>query len=307
MAIVGITRPVSFDVYIAVGLTRSITFDVGAASAPVMDYSSDCSVFQNVAVDFFVEGNSRITWSFVPGFSPVRPATYQLQVGNTGHPEASDWQNVGSEITDAAALIDPTKRAFGNQLVTHYRVTVTDALDHIFTSPPAVVLGGLSFRDWTKARTIIRKEKLRLRVAAGARGFLLKRKRTGEKCPVCLTEISADVTDASCTICYGTGFAGGYFYAMPQQFAELQPGSYREARMEGPDAMTGHYATKGRILGSPQLSPGDVWVNADNDLRYWVEEITTIAQIRSLPIVCDVTMHQFNLHNSIYKFPLGGT
>ena len=306
MATVGITRAISWDTYASVGITRTISWDVVEA-VPTPNYTATCNPFKTVSIDFLIEGNTRVTWAISDKFNAPGPITYQLQVGGTANPLADDWADVGASGVDSFAMLDPQRRAFGKQLTVHYRVKATDALNNIYYSQPAVVLGDLSFHDWVKARSILRRERQRAKAAAGVNGFLLKRKRDGVDCPICTNPGTGDTDDSSCQACYGTGFTGGYYAPMPEQYVDLGQQSYEEERMASPDVMSANARVEGRFLGNPLLSSGDVWVDGSSDLRYYIGKISVIARVRNLPIVISAEMWQFAFDNVIYKFPVLGT
>lgn len=304
MAAVGITSNVAWNVYSLVGVTKEATWDVAAAE-PVVSLTAECNPFQSVLVDYLVEGVSRIWWTLSPSFYATEPYTYQLQVGDSGNPEADDWIDVGDSTEDTIVLLDPEKRAFGTQLTTHYRIKLTDDDSIIYYSKPATVFSGLQFRDWVRAKAIIRKEKLRLKQFAGVDGLLLKRRRTGTVCPVCTNTTTRDTNNSHCAICFGTRYVGGYFTPMADQYADVSNITVTSERLAGPDVMTGGVAITGRFLGNPMLSVGDVWVDASSDLRFFVDKISVIARIRHMPVILDATLLQFAFDNIIYKFPLG--
>jgi hypothetical protein len=256
-------------------------------------------------VDFLVEGTTRVSWELRPDFPFKGPITFQLQVGDSGLPDADDWLNVGSAVVDRYLATDATRRAYGKQLTPHYRVVMTDGLGLTYVSSPATPLGNLTTRDWILAKEILRQEQVRLQSLAGVRGFLLKRRRAGEECPTCLDPVTGQSLDSNCQICYGTRIAGGYFAPLPHQYVEVPPYVGEEGWTAGPEGTSLNLIGPATFLGLPILSSKDLWVDASSDLRYHIGKIETKKYIRSLPLVVNVSLEQLDFSHVAYKIPVG--
>lgn len=307
MSAVGVEAQAIWDVYKTVALEQSVLWDIDAAVAQAVVSDGRCGPFELVTTDHLVEGNSRVSWTIKQNFAGRTPYTFQLQVGESGNPLADDWKDVGPALTNTYVALDPEKRTLGAQLTTHYRIRLTDANSNTYYSLPATVLGSLIFRDWLNAREMLRQQKLRLKQFAGVRGFLLKRKRSGEECTVCLDPDSNTVTDSACPVCKGTRFVAGYYRALPLTYADLTPQEFTEHRTGGPEGWSLPMIVQALFLGAPMLSSGDVWVDGESDARYYIETIKVSARVRGVPLLLEAKMSMFPLTAVEYRIPLEGT
>lgn len=309
---VGLTNTALWNDAITLGKEQSASWQDFMAStpqtlSPITWDDARTSPFRRVYTDYLVPGNSRIHWELRPQYSLTPPLTFQLQVGATAGPNADDWTNVGPPVVNGSLAFDPNKRDLGKLLTTHYRVILTDGGGKSYTSPPATVLGQLGVREWIWARECIRRERLRLKKWAGVNGFILKRRRTGTPCPVCLDPSTGLVTNSKCPVCKGTRLVTGYFAAIPSQFVELTPLNYAELRdTSGPTGQVGPMVSQGRFLGEPQLATNDVWIDGASGLRYWVETIEVIASTRNVPLVLEAKLMSFPFDHIIYTVPMEG-
>lgn len=307
MPSVGIEADVVWDVSANVGLEQDVLWDVDAVPADTPCADARCGAFDRVHTDHLVESGARVTWELDPVFNAPGPYSFRLQVGETGNPDASDWADVGPEVSNTFVLLDPERRAVGKQLTTHYRVRLTDGDGAAYYSAPATVLGDLGVRDWLNARDLLRQHKLRLRQFAGVRGFLLKRKRKGATCDACVDPFTGDVTDSKCPVCFGARFVAGYYRAMPCQYADVTESAVVEHRQQGPEGAVRRRVVGALFLGAPLLSSGDIWVDGTSDVRHYVESIEVKARLRGVPILQQVSMSQLAFDHAAYKVPLEGS
>lgn len=261
--------------------------------------------FRRLAVDHMVDGVSRVWWELDPLFSDPAPHSFQLQAGNTGLPTATDWTDVG-DPADSWYAEDEGKRLYGKLLYTHYRVSLTTAAG-VYVSEPAPVWGILNEADWLRAREIVRRERLRLRLIAGQDGLLLKRKRFGVRCDRCLDTITNEVTDSRCPHCHGTGFKSGYHAPAPFQCWDLSPRSFVEKRNEAtPPGHQNQIVVTARVVSAPALALEDVWVNGHSDERWFVQDVKHLAELRGVPLVTEVTLRLAPFTDAVYRIGVGG-
>lgn len=255
--------------------------------------------FKRLAVDHLILGGSRIWWRLDPEFNDPGPHTFQLQVGTTGLPTASDWRNVGEPIVDAFYADDDARRLYGQTLLTHYRVTLTTGAG-TYVSEPTSVEGELSERDLTLAREIIRKERLRGAGLAWREGILLKRLRYGPKCTKCRDRLLDETTDSDCTECNGTGFQVGYHRPVPLCVEFLT----QKINAETTDPSRGSIndvAVKIRCLGFPALNKEDVWVDGRSDERWTLSKVQHEAVMRGVPIVISADINMLPYTHPAYR------
>jgi hypothetical protein len=247
-------------------------------------YPTVDQAFSQIYVDHLILGNTKIYWELNRRLFDPGPYVYQLQVGHTGLNNADDWQNVGSPVNDTHYALDDTRRLYGKQLETNYRIVLTTGAATYY-SQPIPVWGKLSKRDWLLAREITRKELLRLTRYTATDGYLLIRKRSGTICPVCTDPLTGEITKSNDTTCYGTGYTGGYYAPLSCTFFDLSPDGRKEERDLNARGMVDDTTKKGRFIGYPLIRSLDVFVDKSSDERYYVDSVQELAELRGVPIV----------------------
>lgn len=261
------------------------------------------AVFDMVHVSYLIRGGTRVMWLLSPEFSDPRPWSFQLQQGQTGNANASDWEDVGLEVTNGVFATDPTQHDFAKTISTHYRIILTTP-SAIYTSQPTNKLGVLAARDWRLAREIVRKERVLQRYSAQD-GFLLKRIVTGLDCSICLDLQTKEVTDPNCPECRGTGKQCGYFEPMSCIWASLSPEqSIVKLDEQGMRGTIQDMTSTARMLMLPIISEFDVWVSARTDERYVIRGVSNIAEIRGVPIVANVALRKLPFTDIVYTVPI---
>lgn len=103
--------------------------------------------------------------------------------------------------------------------------------------------------------------------------------------------------------CYGTGKLGGYYQALPYQFAIVSPRVITERVKSGVATSADDFRT-GTFLGYPLIHTYDVFADAHSDERFVIGTIRQAETIGAVPVVqtCEMTTADFS--NIIYKFPL---
>ena len=255
--------------------------------------------FRRLFCDHMFAGTSRVWWELERTFHEPGPHTFQLEVGHTNSPNATDWVPVGSPIVDATYAEDTEQRIYGKTLLSHYRVRLTTRY-HEYVSNPVGISGLLAEHDWNFAREIARKENLRLGTV-GRPGTLLKRIRYGAPCTRCLDKLTDQVTDSKCPLCHGVGKLVGYHAPIPLQCWDLDGEKIAEKRNgASPPGQNRPTIIRARVLGYPQLSAEDVWVDDASDQRWFVDEIEQIASWKGVPIVNNVTMRLAPYTDAVY-------
>jgi hypothetical protein len=271
-------------------------------------------VFDRVAVDYAMLGGARISWRLHRRYSLPETHTFQLQVGATGNPEATDWEDVGASFSNAFYAVDDERREFGRNLTPHYRVVLTtDAATHYST--PASAYGVLPYRDWLIVREIIRKETLMYAKYTGVEGMLLKRKRSGTTPDPMAKNPSIDdrpITDpmtgeiihSGATASVGTEYLGGYYDPVPFLFSLSQEIRYEKRDDKSTMGTINPMEQKGRCPAFPQLNHEDVLVDIQSDRRYFVHKVEHAGQYRNVPVVVTCDLRLAESGHVIYTHPV---
>lgn len=259
--------------------------------------------FRRVSVDHMILGTTRVWWQLEPDFHDDGPYIFQLQNSDNGLPNADNWKNVGTPVTNAVYATDIKRRDAGDLIISHYRVILTTANGQ-YTSAPASCFGELAESDWLRSREIIRKETLRHQKVSVS-GYLIKILRYGKPCGRCRDLLTQEQTDGNCPVCFGTNYEGGYHPALAMQCWDLSPQIIQE---DSDDQLKGStrenaYITA-RVVGFPGLNYKDIWVNGSTDERWRIEQIQISAAMRGVPLIYDVKMGLLPFTNPVYSLPL---
>lgn len=263
------------------------------------------TVFDRVVVSYLVRGGTRVMWTLLPTFTDPDPLLFQLQVGETANPDADDWEDVGLPVENVYTAHDPEQRAWGTVNVAHYRVKLTTQRG-VYYSDPVSSAGTVSRRDWRLAREVFRQRSVAYRYGPGGqRGYLLKRRWTGQRCPRCTDPMTQEVRDPACPVCFGTGFTCGYYYPVGCVWATIRPRGRRTTLDSGQGRGTvDDVVVTAEMLMTELLDEGDVWVNAATDDRYYVHQVNDIAEVRGVPLVAEVELRLAPFTDVVYSIPI---
>lgn len=247
-------------------------------------------MFSRAWVDNTFKEGRFVYWELHRAFAERGPYVYTLEYARS---TTGPWEVVDMpSVEDTYFMFDPEDRLFGKTNDLYYRVKLETAESTRY-SDPARADGGLPRRDWLYAREIIRKEYLfYVKSPFGVRGCLHKRRNWGERCTTCTDEVTAEVSQSHCSVCYGTGIIGGYhdpveFWLMPSAPAQkIKTDQYR--------GMVGDIDLQARCVAYPMVTGGDVWVSADADYRYVIgrgeRAVQVATQFRQKPLILHIQM-----------------
>ena len=271
--------------------------DVCAPSGPCAD------VFERVTVLPLVRGGTRVRWTMSPQGGLASPLTFTLQVAEHSG-DSGNWTDVIT-VNEALQAVDDTKRLHGRLPWTYYRVKVVDASTAVHYSKPVLAHGSLSFADSQLAREVMRREELRLRQGkAGSLGYLLQRKHAGTRCTACIDHDLSEESNPDCTTCLGTGWVGGYYTPIGCFYMDLSLDGNRLHRDPQRGSVDTGGVQVGQCLADPPVVSGDVWVEHDSDLRYYVHEVRAIAHVKNLPLVLKCELRRAPFTDVIYRLAI---
>lgn len=265
---------------------------------------ADSGPFKRVLAYFSPTGETtRVEWELSNRFIAPEPLRFQLQFAYTDGRTAQTWENVGLEVEDAAYLEDDEKRLFGRTPEAYYRVRVTTADNKVFHSQAVSILSAQDWRDWRTSRSILRQETKRNRLVA-VEGYLLRRKRYGPLCDVCVDRLTDQPVSSRCRSCFGVGRLKGYHPAEPLMVdmslyssAETQDDQARGTAKEGADAPH-------RVSGIGLLNSLDVWVEKRSGQRWSVDQVSQGAATRGQAFIWNVGMSLLPFTDIVYEVPI---
>ncbi len=260
--------------------------------------------FKRLLVDHLFHGTTRVWWEMASDFNDPQPHTFQLQASYTGNMDALDWVDIGDPAVNAYYLGDDSEREpAGKRLLTHYRVVLTTTRQK-YVSNPQALYAVLSSKDWNMAREIVRKERLR-HTLVSSRGYLLRKMRYGVPSTVNTDPLTGEIIDSGHLGSWGTAFKVGYH---PPVTIDLDFEDEVINELRGGDNVAQHSSMpteyRARLVGFPDVAKEDVWVDADNDLRWTLHEITPTVSWRGVPLVFSVKVRLVPHNNVIYKIPV---
>lgn len=155
----------------------------------------------------------------------------------------------------------------------YYKVSITppSGLANAFSSAPTLIEPGLDRRTRLLKRKLLRDLAVGFRKLNGVPLAVLKRRRWGERCPVCWDPILRESTHEHCPTCFGTSFKGGYWAPTQvrgrREVAAVQTNltSHGESDVKLPDFI---------VLDYPRISYKDIVVDLRTDERYEVQRVT---------------------------------
>ena len=259
--------------------------------------------FERVSVGYAVEGGARVTWVMSRHFVDPLPHTFQLQVTKTSAPTADDWEDVGEEVENLFYATDGEKRIWGKSLEVHYRVKLTTQRG-VFYSEPAAMTTVLTTRDWNEVRELYRQYKKVLSKFKGTQGLLVKRRRYGTPCPVCLDEMTEQGTRDNCETCYGTEISGGYYTPIPNFYVDMSVQQARERVDTNVRGTTKDTNIAGLCAGDILVNSRDLFVETRSDRRWNIETVATKSEHRAFPICLQLELRQLPFSHVAYKIPL---
>lgn len=297
-----------FGAYVGIpydGLLTGSTLTINPTPVTVPRWGA----FKRVWVNYMIRGLSYIYWELERGFSDAGPYSFQLQGSQSGTPRADDWFNIGTPTASFYAIDDGGsvhRRMFGKTPTLVYRILLTTPRG-LYVSNIANVLGLLNKHDWLIVREILRKEQLNHRIFSSVKGYLLKGRRFGQECSCRDRSVDGqftdEVTNSSCPICYGTGFANGY-YPATEYYGLLDPETTRESRDLQQVGTNKPVVVQGRFLATLPILQGDAWVNGGSDERYYVHTVKELAVWKSVPIIYGVELRLAPFTDALYEVPL---
>ena len=259
--------------------------------------------FKRLIVTFAPLGGTRIEWELGDRFKDPFPHVFQLQTTNTSVNQSDTWENVGSSVEDTYYVIDDSQRIFSKSWETHYRIRLESPID-IYYSPLVNGITAEQYRDWRIHRKLNQQEKKRHRYVS-VEGYILKERRYGPQCTVCLDTLSKIPKKSRCTSCFGVGFDKGYFSASDEVYCELGLEQALESQnIANAGTQKLPSSVSARFLSAPQLNSRDIFVERRSGRRWRIEAVASTAEIRATKLVTQVTMNLLPINEIIYQVPL---
>ena len=263
----------------------------------------DCDyVFGSPIVIPVREGGTLIQWNLDPQVRDLGEYQFTLQFGNAGVPDPAAWRNVTSQ-TDAYFLVDPRRRLPGVYSFTHYRLKLTTG-ERTYYSRPLHTMGNLPYADWRIYVSKLRAAHVQLASNTGIKGLLYKRKISGAPCRKCVDFNTGEVTNSFCSVCYGTGWVGGYYKPIPCHWFNVLPADATikyDTQTQGPMTNTTLAATS---IASPLLIVGDIWINLQNSERFKIVQTNPVEEVKGIPVIYQLAIDRLPFSDIAHKLSI---
>lgn len=247
----------------------------------------------------YIDGGTVVEWAVRKDV--LSPHTSTLQWSKAGVTDAEAWQNVVT-VEDAYCAMDVHRRTYSRRDRTHYRVLVADPNGTVYASPAvATQTGLLTPVQQRTVRQIIASHRTAQRLGSYLSGVLLKQKHRGTPCSVCIDPSSGEPVRSYCLSCYDTGWVGGYYQPVPcfaislsNYKSDLRTDDNRGTIEDGPEAQAS-------FLNIPSVTAGDIWVDAANDQRWYLDDITTSVRVGNFEVLSTATAHLLPTTDVVYE------
>lgn len=183
---------------------------------------------------------------------------------------AGPWAPLFNDPINAYGYIDTiTQRGMVDQRV-YYRIKGINKDDNsLFYSEPQI---SINSEKNCLANYIAENEQLLLRRYNGHDMLLFAKRKFGNRCPDCYSEIDRKVIRSKCSTCFGTTWEGGFFYPVMMR---LQTDPKTESAQKTPYGKQEQEQLTGWTSNEIIIAQGDLLVNLKNTIqRYEVTHVT---------------------------------
>lgn len=226
-----------------------------------------------------------------------------------------DAYNANKEDVELIAIADATLFEFLDDTINAYRGDIeyyyeiyACLKDGSQISEPFPLL--YLFNKWTEKDIIggqnyvgyIREiQKKYLKIINNTTGYILQKKRFGERCPYCWDDIRNQTTRYDCPCCLGTGYNGGYHRPYEVKFNYTTPVriSSENPKLEGTE--NSENSINVWIESYPLVYEGDIFINEMND-RYKVNSIHHTTKNNEYILRQDLTLTKLPRSDVAYKY-----
>lgn len=234
-------------------------------------------------------------WELVHTCAKPMPWKFVIQKSED---RGTTWEDFSSIVTNLF-LYESTTKTIGNlEPNLEFRVKFTAAdnsIEYSFTKHP---YGDLNKREFLLFKEIFRKELLLMTKSSGTVCDLWKMSPYKELPSDTLDPITGDIINPDKA--FPAMYVGPY-----KLYAAFNPLPRKKDMDERGDGLAEKNETQAKVLGYPFINNEDVLVDIDRDKRYYVSDITNVAEMRRIPIIQQMVLNEVPVTEPIYK--LGST
>lgn len=160
--------------------------------------------------------------------------------------------------------------------------------------------GDLGRREFLICRDIMRREVLHARTLGGVKGAVYLVGTFGPKCEACVDPITGHVRDSACPECLGTGRLPPY-HGPYETWWTVSPANHVTQLNQDGSGTIEPKAFQIRMIGVVQVKKNDIVVDVATDKRYYVDTVSVVTEIRRIPIVQSLAVHEAALSDPVYS------
>lgn len=207
-----------------------------------------------------------------------------------------DWEILGYMDSGTCIYIDDEKLPWNKSRDVYYKMRIYTEDSYVDTD--IVPAGRYSDKVSTPYINGLKKA-LELEIKENGRsGFLLKAKHWGKKCKKCTDFGTGRSINDHCPHCYGTGFDGGYYEAIPLMIIDNAPQRTQVRTAE--DYVESEDMTV-RCVAHPVILRGDIWVGANTNDRYMIDQVMPTSLYKGIPVVYTMSLKKLAQSDVIYE------
>lgn len=250
-------------------------------------------VVRNLKVRSLEVDSKEITWEL--GDSLAEPLDYTFQVLRSESP-SGPFEALTEPFEDHYIFIDRRIPAGDKYVILYYVLQVREK-----STGKTTIVGPAAQQAEPDliAQNIRRLEMTYFTQVVGRACWLFKRRVFGPRCRTCWDSTLQKRTVDRCRDCFGTGMLRGYHDPI-EIWVQLDPAPKAQQNMQPQIAQ--FVQTSGRTSYYPNISPGDVLVEAENR-RWRVQSVSTSERLRA-PIKQELNLRLLEEKDIEYLLPI---
>ena len=206
-----------------------------------------------------------------------------------------DWEILGTVESGSCVFIDGERLPWNKRRDVYYKARIHHGDTYTDTCATPAGRGQI----WPESQNMLALMRtIEEEISQNGRsGKLLKARQWGKKCSRCSDYGTSRPIDDHCPECYGTGYKGGYYEAIPLDIVD-QPPQVQQARTPV-DYLEAEVLTA-RCAAYPVISRGDIWVGNNYNDRYIVDQCSPTSLYKGVPAVYSLSMKKLPQSDVIY-------
>ena len=251
--------------------------------------------FDKIWVDVYNLDYLVVNWAVKPSAEDI--SLYRFSVWRSDSPDA-DFAMVCDGLQNTFSYKDTSVDLYSKWRKFFYKIQLYLATD------PATIVTSLVESNSTKpdpiALEIVRRNNLVLKNFVGVPSYVFIRRTWGQRCSNCWDPIKQRKTQSNCSICYNTGFVGGFFDPVSVNInynpsPEMVRHANFEQQIDNTTAWMSNY---------PPISPKDIIV--ENGRKRWRVVQVNHTEKKRLVLHQIFSLTQVNLNDIEYKLLIPG-